>query len=232
MERFSRRDRSVAGDRLTWSRERLKQVDATAEHGRAQVRVDLGGRDGRMAEEIANRLQRRAPLGEFACKRVPQRVPAYPGDAGASADHAQVLPSGLLPNRLAISEEDEPLGASDGAKGVDQVRRESDVTDPAPGKASAASAGRATSASSRKSGEKRSPEHLARTVAALAAYIAKNRGHSMEQMVKAMRMPKADLQLPIAKLLAAKTIRKTGLKRGTKYYAAKWRNWLADAGVP
>ncbi len=86
---------------------------------------------------------------------------------------------------------------------------------------SVAPTARAKTARSRKSGEKRAPEQLARTVEALVSYIASNRGHGMQQMVEGMRMPKADLQLPIAKLLAEKRIRKTGVKRGTKYYAAK-----------
>jgi hypothetical protein len=73
-------------------------------------------------------------------------------------------------------------------------------------------------ASRRAKGGKRPPAELAALVDATAAWIAANPGQGVEKMGKAIGVQTKELALPIAKLLKAKTIKKRGNKRATKYY--------------
>jgi hypothetical protein len=83
-------------------------------------------------------------------------------------------------------------------------------------KASAKPAG----ATRRKPGEKRDPRDLAAAVEKLHAYIKANPGQRMEVIGAALGLPRADLALPIKKLLADKRISRRGVKRATVYTAA------------
>ncbi|MBL8800492.1 MAG: hypothetical protein JNN27_00730 [Planctomycetes bacterium] len=67
---------------------------------------------------------------------------------------------------------------------------------------------------------KRTPEDVAKMGDAVVAYVAKNPGQSVEQIKKALGVEKKDLQLPIVRMIAAKKLKTTGQKRGTKYFAA------------
>jgi hypothetical protein len=69
-----------------------------------------------------------------------------------------------------------------------------------------------------KQGGKRTPEELARAVAKVRQHVQANPGHSIEQIGKAIGMPTKDLALPIIKLLKSGDVRKTGIKRNTKYF--------------
>lgn len=71
-----------------------------------------------------------------------------------------------------------------------------------------------------KLGAKRPPAELARLVERLGEYIKANPGLGMEAIGKSMGTPTSELTLPIKKLLAAKSIRFEGWKRGTKYFPA------------
>ena len=71
----------------------------------------------------------------------------------------------------------------------------------------------------RAKGERRSSEDVDATAAQLLAYIKANDGKRIEEIAKGMNMYTADLKLPAQKLLAAKAVKTTGQKRGTKYYA-------------
>ncbi|MBL8801053.1 MAG: hypothetical protein JNN27_03595 [Planctomycetes bacterium] len=65
---------------------------------------------------------------------------------------------------------------------------------------------------------KRTPEDVAKMGEAVVAYVAKHPGVSVEQIKKALGVETRDLQLPIVRMVAAKKIKTTGKKRGTKYF--------------
>ncbi|MBL8800528.1 MAG: hypothetical protein JNN27_00915 [Planctomycetes bacterium] len=67
---------------------------------------------------------------------------------------------------------------------------------------------------------KRTPEDVAKMGEVVVAYVAKNPGQSVEQIKKALGVEKRDLQLPIVRMVAAKTLRTTGQKRGTRCFAS------------
>lgn len=67
---------------------------------------------------------------------------------------------------------------------------------------------------------RRSPEDVARAVAAIEAHLAAHPGQSLEEIAKALGVPSKDLQAPIARLLSAKSISKKGQTRATKYFVA------------
>jgi hypothetical protein len=65
---------------------------------------------------------------------------------------------------------------------------------------------------------KRTPEDVAKMGEVVVAYVAKNPGQSVEQIKKALGVEKKDLQLPIVRMVAAKKLKTTGMKRGTRYF--------------
>jgi len=69
-----------------------------------------------------------------------------------------------------------------------------------------------------RSGGKRDPKVLAATVERAAQWIKANPGNGVEAMAKGMKVSTKDLALPVIKLLSSKRIRKTGVKRATKYF--------------
>jgi hypothetical protein len=71
----------------------------------------------------------------------------------------------------------------------------------------------------RAKGERRSSEDVDATAAKLLAYIKANDGKRIDEIAKAMSVHTSDLKLPAQKLLAAKSVKTSGQKRGTKYHA-------------
>ena len=67
---------------------------------------------------------------------------------------------------------------------------------------------------------RRSSEDVDATAAKFLAFVKANDGKRLEEIGKALGMDTADLKLPAQKLLAAKAVRTTGAKRGTKYHVA------------
>ena len=65
---------------------------------------------------------------------------------------------------------------------------------------------------------KRTPEDVAKMGETVVAYVAKNPGQSLEQIKKALGVEKKDLQLPIIRMIAAKKLKTTGQRRGTRYF--------------
>ncbi|MBL8800520.1 MAG: hypothetical protein JNN27_00875 [Planctomycetes bacterium] len=65
---------------------------------------------------------------------------------------------------------------------------------------------------------KRTPEDVAKMGEVVVAYVAKHPGQPVEQIKKALGVEKKDLQLPIVRMVAAKKLKTTGQKRGTKYF--------------
>lgn len=68
-------------------------------------------------------------------------------------------------------------------------------------------------------GVKRTPEQIEKTAAEILAFLDKNPSSSAEQIKTALKVDLKTIELPIAKLLASKSIKKTGQKRATKYTA-------------
>lgn len=71
----------------------------------------------------------------------------------------------------------------------------------------------------RKKGQKRTPEEILAVKETLRSYIAKNPGQGIEAIGKGLGVPTKELTRPASQLIAAKSIRTTGQKRATKYFA-------------
>jgi hypothetical protein len=89
--------------------------------------------------------------------------------------------------------------------------------------APAARAPRAAAASSgsRKSsrpGAKRDPKVIEALVGRVGAHVKAHPGQGVEAIAAALKVKTHDITLPIAKLLASKTVKKKGQKRATKYF--------------
>lgn len=70
---------------------------------------------------------------------------------------------------------------------------------------------------------KRTTDQVEADAARLLAHIKANPGQRLEEISKALRTTTATLTLPVMKLLASKSIKKTGQKRGTMYFAGSAR---------
>lgn len=80
-------------------------------------------------------------------------------------------------------------------------------------------AAKPTAPAKRRKGGKRDPKEIDALTDRLAAFIKANAGKRVEEIGKALTTPTKDLALPIVRLLANKTIKKSGQKRSTKYFA-------------
>ncbi len=69
-----------------------------------------------------------------------------------------------------------------------------------------------------KKGGKRSPEQLAKIDAAVQGFVKANPGKGVEHMAKSLGVPSGDLKSRVALLIDAKKLKKTGVKRATKYF--------------
>ena len=67
-------------------------------------------------------------------------------------------------------------------------------------------------------GKRRTAAQLGRLTDRLFSQIRKAGGQRIEQIGAAMKVPTSVLKLPAEKLLAAKRIKTTGQRRGTKYF--------------
>lgn len=72
----------------------------------------------------------------------------------------------------------------------------------------------------RRVGQKRTEAQITATQERVLARVQKAPGSSSEMLQRALSLPKEDITLPLQKLLANKTIKKSGHKRSTKYYPA------------
>lgn len=66
---------------------------------------------------------------------------------------------------------------------------------------------------------KRSSADVEQTAELVLAYVKAHPGQRLEEIGRGLKVDTQGLKLPIAKLLAAKKLRTTGQKRGTKYFA-------------
>jgi hypothetical protein len=76
-------------------------------------------------------------------------------------------------------------------------------------------------AAKRSKGQKRNPADIARLTERLLQAIAAKPGQRMEQIRKGLGVDKAELLIPVARLVESKKIRRTGEKRATQYFPAK-----------
>ncbi|MBK8180546.1 MAG: DNA-binding protein [Planctomycetes bacterium] len=65
---------------------------------------------------------------------------------------------------------------------------------------------------------KRTPEEVEAMGARVVDHVKKNPGIGVESIAKAFQLPSKELALPILRMLAAKKLRTTGQRRGTKYF--------------
>ncbi len=64
----------------------------------------------------------------------------------------------------------------------------------------------------------RSSEDVDATAAKFLSFVKAHDGKRLEEISKGLGINNADLKLPAQKLLAAKSVKTTGAKRGTKYH--------------
>jgi hypothetical protein len=83
------------------------------------------------------------------------------------------------------------------------------------GRASAATAG---------AGGKRSSDQVDATAARIATFVRSNPGSRLEQIAAGLGTASQELKLPVIKLLGSKQLKKTGQKRGTKYFAGSGKS--------
>ena len=65
---------------------------------------------------------------------------------------------------------------------------------------------------------RRSPEDLAKLQTSVLAQVRSKAGQRLEEIGRALKTDTAVLKRPVAMLLAAKKLKTTGAKRGTKYF--------------
>jgi hypothetical protein len=89
------------------------------------------------------------------------------------------------------------------------------------GEGSSGRRGRGAAAGARRSlpkGAKRPPGEISKLTARLLEYVKGHKGERIEQIAKGMGVSTRELNLPVKKLLAAKSIRTRGHKRATQYF--------------
>jgi len=67
-------------------------------------------------------------------------------------------------------------------------------------------------------GAKRPPGEISKLTARLLEYVKGHRGERIEQIAKGMSVSTRELNLPVKKLISAKSIRTRGHKRATQYF--------------
>jgi hypothetical protein len=78
-------------------------------------------------------------------------------------------------------------------------------------------AGKAKAGIAKPKGGKRTSEDIEAQAATILGYLKKNPQHGAEQIGKALGLTASELSLPIKSLLAKKSLKTVGQKRGTKY---------------
>lgn len=92
-------------------------------------------------------------------------------------------------------------------------------TSPRASSSATAAVAPATPTRKRRTGGKRDPKAIDALTERTASFIRANAGKRVEEIGKALNTPTKELALPIIRLLGNKTIKKTGQKRATKYFA-------------
>jgi len=71
----------------------------------------------------------------------------------------------------------------------------------------------------REKGQKRDPNEIERLTGRLLDYVKSNAGQRIEQIAAGMGTVTKELNLPVKKLLAQKSLKTKGQKRATQYFA-------------
>ena len=66
---------------------------------------------------------------------------------------------------------------------------------------------------------RQSDAQIERISARIMKHVGNHPGSRLEELSKSLRIPSKDLKRPVADLLEGKKLRKTGARRGTKYFA-------------
>ena len=83
----------------------------------------------------------------------------------------------------------------------------------------AASAAPVRGSSRREKGQKRDPGEIERLTGRLLDYVKGNAGQRIEQIAAGMGTVTKELNLPVKKLIAQKSLKTKGQKRATQYFA-------------
>lgn len=83
----------------------------------------------------------------------------------------------------------------------------------------AAAAAPVRGSSRREKGQKRDPEEIERLTGRLLDYVKGNAGQRIEQIAAGMGTVTKELNLPVKKLIAQKSLKTKGQKRATQYFA-------------
>lgn len=67
-------------------------------------------------------------------------------------------------------------------------------------------------------GAKRPPDEIVKLTARLLEYVKGHKGERIEQIAKGMNISTRELNLPVKKLIADKSIKTRGQKRATQYF--------------
>jgi hypothetical protein len=67
-------------------------------------------------------------------------------------------------------------------------------------------------------GAKRPPDEIVKLTARLLEYVKGHKGERIEQVAKGMNVSTRELNLPVKKLIADKSIKTRGQKRATQYF--------------
>ena len=67
-------------------------------------------------------------------------------------------------------------------------------------------------------GAKRPPDEIVKLTSRLLEYVKGHKGERIEQIAKGMSVSTRELNLPVKKLIAGKSIRTKGQKRATQYF--------------
>ena len=117
-----------------------------------------------------------------------------------------------LVRQAAISAVQESFGVSGASAPARSVPRASNGAPPA-------TIGSVKAATRRsKKGGKRDPKLIEALVGRVGDYVKQHPGEGVEGIAKGLNVTTHDITLPVTKLLAAKTIKKKGQKRATKYF--------------
>ena len=87
------------------------------------------------------------------------------------------------------------------------------------GRAAAAASVAPARAGRREKGQKRDPGEIERLTGRLLDYIKGNAGQRIEQIAAGMGTVTKELNLPVKKLIAQKSLKTKGQKRATQYFA-------------
>jgi hypothetical protein len=123
-----------------------------------------------------------------------------------------------LIKKIALDAVAEALAGVDSPQRTTRAPRPALRSDARPSKPAAKAPRGRVKPARRAPGQKRPAGELVKAIQELAAHIKSNPGATMEAIGRALGRPRADLALPIKKLVADNVIRFEGVKRARRYF--------------